>query len=422
MTASHIARRALWGVADQMLSSGTNFALGVFVARSATPSEFGVYGLIFATYLIALNVARPLSSEALLIRFTGAPPAAWAAAVHGSAGSVVVVGSVLGVICILAGLSLGGFEGTAFVVLGVALPGLLLQDAWRLAFFGGGRGRAALVNDLVWAVVLVPVIAVLVLTGRDTPLAVIIAWAVSANVAAVIGIAQMGIAPHPASARAWLRDQRDLGRPLLADRMATNGVAELAPYAIGAIAGLPAIGAIRAAQLLLGPFGVIFQGISLISLPEAVRMAKRPRRRLLPATIMFTAGLVILVLITGLVLSLLPEVIGRALLGQTWTSARETLLPYTLVVAGMMFGAGPNVGLRALGAAVESMRVGIVRSILFLIGTLVGASVGAAPGAALGMAAGQWLGNGVSWAQFLVSVNRASAALRRGAPPADPAP
>ncbi len=418
MTASNIARRALWGIADQMLSSGTNFGLGVFVARSATPSEFGVYGLIFATYLIALNVARPLSSEPLLIRFTGAAPAAWAVAIRGSAGSVIVVGSVLGVISILVGLIVGGFAGNAFVVLGVALPGLLLQDAWRLAFFGRGDARAALLNDLVWVGVLFPVIAVLVLTGLDTPLALIIAWAVSANVAALIGIRQMGIAPRPSAARGWLREQRDLGRPLLGDRMATNGVAELAPYAIGTIAGLPAIGAIRAAQLLLGPFGVIFQGISLISLPEAVRMAASPRQRLLPATIVFTAGLVILALATGLALSLLPDSIGRELLGQTWTSARETLLPYTLVLAGSMFGAGPNVGLRALPAAIESLRVGIVRSVLLLTGTLVGASVGAAPGAALGMAAGQWIGNGVSWAQFIVSINRISVA--RSVPPAPP--
>lgn len=416
MTASHIARRALWGVADQVLSSGTNFGLGVFVARSATPSEFGVYGLIFATYLIALNVARPLSSEPLLIRFTGARPAVWVGAVRGSTGSVVVVGSVLGAVSILAGLILGGFAGSAFVVLGVALPGLLLQDAWRLAFFGRGSARAALLNDLVWAGVLFPVIAVLVMSDSDTPLALIIAWAVSANVAALIGIGQMGIAPRPSASRTWLREQRDLGRPLLGDRMATNGVAELAPYAIGAIAGLPAIGAIRAAQLLLGPFGVVFQGISLISLPEAVRMAASPRERLLPATIVFTAGLVVLAFVTGLALSLLPDSIGRELLGQTWTAAREVLLPYTLVLAGSMFGAGPNVGLRALGAAVESMRVGIVRSVLLLTGTLVGASVGAAPGAALGMAAGQWIGNGVSWAQFVVSIDRSIAA--RSVPPA----
>src|SRR4029453_11560414 len=136
------------------------------------------------------------------------------------------------------------------------------------------------VNDLVWAALLFPMIGALVLTGNDGPLPILVVWEVSAGVAAVVGIFQMGIAPRLTAARPWLGEQRDLGRPLLADRMATNGGAELAPYAIGAVAGLDAIGAIRAAQLLFGPFNVIFQGLSLISLPEAVRLAANPRGRI----------------------------------------------------------------------------------------------------------------------------------------------
>ena len=419
MTSSRVAKRAAWGVADQMLSSATNFALGVFVARSSTPTEFGVYGLIFATYLIALNVARPLSMEPLQIRFTGAASQTWASAVRGAAGTVVVVGAVIGAACVAAGFLVGGFAGNALVILGLGLPGLLLQDAWRLAFFGRGDDRAALLNDLVWAGLLFPIIAVLLVGGRDTPLALVAAWEVAALVAAIVGIRQMGIAPRPAAARSWLREQRDLGRPLLVDRMATNGVAELAPYAIGAIAGLEAVGALRAAQLLFGPFSVIFQGLSLISLPEAVRLAEHPRGRLLPAAIVFTAGLVVLAIATGLFLLLLPDSVGEALLGQSWPGAEAILLPYTLVVAGSMFGAGPNVGLRALSAAVESMRVGIARSVLLLTGSLVGATLGAAPGAALGMAAGQWIGNAISWLQFAITTNGAGTAPA-SRPSADP--
>ena len=52
-----IARRAGWGVADQALSSLTNFAVGVFVARQLGPTEFGAFSLAFATYLLALNAS-----------------------------------------------------------------------------------------------------------------------------------------------------------------------------------------------------------------------------------------------------------------------------------------------------------------------------------------------------------------------------
>ena len=36
------------------------------------------------------------------------------------------------------------------IAFAVTMPGLLLQDAWRWAFFVVGEGRRAFVNDLIW--------------------------------------------------------------------------------------------------------------------------------------------------------------------------------------------------------------------------------------------------------------------------------
>jgi hypothetical protein len=77
-----------------------------------------------------------------------------------------------------------------------------------------------------------------------------------------------------------------------------------------------------------------------------------------------------------------------------------------------MAAAGPSVGLRAMGAGREILAVGIVRSVLTLIGAMVGAEYGGAPTAAAGMAIGTWIGAGFSWFRFLHVVDR---------PPADPA-
>jgi hypothetical protein len=38
------------------------------------------------------------------------------------------------------------------VALGFGLPGILLQDSYRFAYFAQGRGDKAFVNDLLWAV------------------------------------------------------------------------------------------------------------------------------------------------------------------------------------------------------------------------------------------------------------------------------
>ena len=64
------ASRLAWTVGDQVLSSGTNFALGIVIARMVSLREFGVFTLVYATYQIALGIARALVSEPLVVRFS----------------------------------------------------------------------------------------------------------------------------------------------------------------------------------------------------------------------------------------------------------------------------------------------------------------------------------------------------------------
>ncbi|MYR61066.1 hypothetical protein GTY54_34200, partial [Streptomyces sp. SID625] len=99
----------------------------------------------------------------------------------------------IGAACLVAGLGLGGRVGPAFACLGVMLPGLLLQDSWRFAFFAAGAGRKAFVNDVVSGVVLVPAMVVAARVG-SVP-AFVLAWGAAATVAAGYGCLQSGIRP-----------------------------------------------------------------------------------------------------------------------------------------------------------------------------------------------------------------------------------
>jgi hypothetical protein len=120
----------------------------------------------------------------------------------------------------------------------------------------------------------------------------------------------------------------------------------------------------------------------------------------------FSAALVVAVLITGFIVLQVPDEIGVQVLGTTWAVAMTVMLPYTLFIAGVMASAGSFVGLRALGEARESLRVGVIRSALSFAGAVVGAAAGGAPAAALGMAGGQWLGSAETWRAFLGAARR----------------
>ncbi len=62
-------RRTGWGLGDQMVSSLTNVALTIMVARSVSADEFGTFSLLLATYLVCVTLVRGLTSEPLLVRF-----------------------------------------------------------------------------------------------------------------------------------------------------------------------------------------------------------------------------------------------------------------------------------------------------------------------------------------------------------------
>jgi O-antigen/teichoic acid export membrane protein len=168
--------RLTWGVADQGMSTLTNFLLSIFVARSLGATQFGAFSLAYLTFGFALNASRGLSIEPLLIRFSGTDLPTWRRATAGSTGTALLVGLASGVCAFAAGSVVGGTTGLAFIALGLTLPGLLLQDSWRYSFFALGRGHYAFINDTIWAAVQIPCLLLLKITGHANVFWFVLAW------------------------------------------------------------------------------------------------------------------------------------------------------------------------------------------------------------------------------------------------------
>ncbi|GAA3768213.1 hypothetical protein ACFS5L_22425 [Streptomyces phyllanthi] len=390
-----LAGRLSWGLADQAASSMSNFAVGIYVARSLGVTAFGVFSLAWVTYGVVLNVSRGLATDPLVVRFSGVSTASWRAAVARSSGTALGLGAALGAACLVVGLGVGGRVGPAFACLGVVLPGLLLQDAWRFAFFAAGTGRKAFVNDVVWGVALVPAMVVAARVGSVA--AFVLAWGGSAAVAAVYGCFQSGIRPHMTGAREWLRTHRDLGNRYLVENVSNSGASQLRAYGLGAIVGVGAVGVIRGAELLLGPFLAVLMGLSLVTVAEAARVLRRAPHRLGAFCLLLGGGQAAAALLWGGALLLVPDRLGEFVLGGVWSAASELVVPVTLGVAGAGLGTGAAAGLRALGAARRSLRSQLFASVCYVIGGLGGAAVAGTVGSAWGVAAATVSGSAVWW-------------------------
>ena len=384
------------------MCSVSNAAISFYVARELGATQFGAFSLAYVTYSFALTASRGLATDPLLVRFSGTHLVTWRRAVAHCTGTALVTGLLTGACALVAAAVLGGAPGLAFLALGLVLPGLLLQDSWRYSFFALGRGSQAFINDTIWTLTLVPPLLFLRITHHNTVFWFIIAWGAAATVAACVGPLQARVLPRPPNVWTWVSQHRDLGFRYLAENASNSGAGQLRIYGVGAIAGLATVGYVQAAGLLMGPFLVIFLGISLVTVPEATRVLRHSPRHLRLYCVLVGAGMAVLALVWGgALLIALPRGLGELLLGkQLWRPASRLVVPFTISVMGACVIAGATAGLHALGAARRSLRAMVLSSAVYLGCGLVGAYLGGATGTVLGVALATWVGALLWWWQL----------------------
>lgn len=415
--------RAGWGLSDQALSSFTNFALGVVVARSVGVEEFGAFSLAFALYLLVGSVCRAYPMEPLAIRYGSAPDESFRPAAAAAVGSVLLVSVVGAAGLFLLTLAVDGAAREAILALALTFPGLLVQDAWRSTFFAWRRGRSAFLNDLVWTIAMALMLGMVVTLGSSSVFWPTLTWGLAASLAALIGVPQSGIIPAPTRARGWWREHIDLGPRFIAEVLARTAGGQIATYGIGMVAGLASLGALRAAQLVLGPVQILFLGIGLIAVPEGVRALAHSHQRLWSFAVRMSAALMILSVGWGVVALLMPDAIGAAILGDAWAPARLVLVPVIVAQVAMVSGAGPGMGLKTLAAARRSLRANVVVSGVIVILGVAGGAAGGAAGAAWGLALASTVGGMVWWTTFTAALREhQGSSLSAIAPSGSPSP
>ncbi len=229
----------------------------------------------------------------------------------------------------------------------------------------------------------------------------VLCWGAAAGLAAAIGPAQAWVIPNLSAVPKWVSRHRDLGPRYLMENTANSGAAQLRSYGLGIITGLAAVGYVQGATTLMGPFMVVFMGMSLVTVPEAARVLRNSPRRLPLFCLAVAVGLTLAALAWGgLLLIALPRGLGHLLLPTLWKQAYPIVLPTTIGLAGATCIAGASAGLRAMGASKRSLRTQVIASALYVAAALAGAAEGGAVGAVRGTAAAVWAGALLWWWQL----------------------
>ena len=273
IVSTRLLRAASWNVVDQALSALSNLGLSIAVARTTSASGFGAFAVAFLVFGICLAITKSVVGQPLQMRWSGASAETRRDAFSAALGTATALGLTFGLLMLAVALTVGGEVGGALLALAFVLPGLMLQDSCRMAAFTLGRPQLAALIDAVWAVVQFGLLAILINNGQHQVGGLILVWGAAALISALLGLSVLRIRPALSRARDWVREHHDLIRYLLPEYFLGLGATQLGILLVGLIAGATAVGSLRAAQVLLGPLGIIGAAVFQFAIPEVARRA-----------------------------------------------------------------------------------------------------------------------------------------------------
>ena len=345
-------------VLDEGMIAGSNFLIGVLLARWLVPDQYGAYALAYSLYLALAAFYRALILEPIAV-FGPSYKSPGRRKYLGSLLKLQAI-AVLPVIAILGGSSyLAGHLWTApsvasaLVGLTVAAPFLLIFSFTRFSFYLDCKPDRALSGAVIYCAIIAVGLALLYRMDLLSPLAAFLLMMAGALVSGAIQLARLKPAVRGKFHDEVLSDVWNkhwtYGRWSLPTSLLVWLPANLFYFLAGSFCGIAQAGALKALTNFIAPVGHLTAAFSLLLTPYVAKLYGErgalgthvPVQRI--NTLYFIAGLSYCV-----VIGVFGSVIFHALYANRY-SEFIYLVPWAAVVAALnMAGSGSRIGLRAL--------------------------------------------------------------------------
>lgn len=349
------------GMLSQGLSSATNLVVGLAVAHTGTPAQFGLYAVVIGFYHFILSVCRAYATTQMFI--DGVPNQDRAS---GDLTLITLVALGMSALSMLFCLAFSSLREPLVLVLAAGLAALLLQDGTRQVAFASDTAWKAAVLDTV-AFFVTGTIAVLAVILRVPVVVVVVGWVLAAAMSSAVGVKLTRFRfSCRLAARSATHDWRNRAN-LSFDAAVIAGLAQAVSLLTALLGGLTLTAGIRVLSgNVFGAVNVLIQGAQpqiLITARQASTASAKVRAALLPA------GLIsVLVVGVGVVVDVVPE-LGYALGGGSYIIAEPYLWPMAAVVIGTGTSACIVSALRLCAGSlyIRRMRAGTSTAFLALL-------------------------------------------------------
>lgn len=396
--------RAVWNIADQALSSLSNAAMSIVVAKLTTEDDFGRFALAFSVFSFTSGLAKAATATPYVIASTSVGHLLARRRGADAAGLATLIGLASGLICIAFALLVPTQYSPALLAMGAVLPGLFLQDFWRSALIARGRPDGATMNDLLWVVLQVACFVGAITLGRRDPVTFILAWGLPGWIAAGYGVFQWTRGPRFGGVHHYWRETLGNARFLISEYVAVMGSIQVASLLLPMVTSAAVVGAIRGSMTLLGPLNIFSFALSTFALTELLRHGTPTGKRATRTALLVTAVLLAIDLVWGLILIFLPAAWGNQVLGATWSGTSAIMLPMVLNTVFVAMSTGPIAAMRALSDTRRTFRVYVAFGPTLLVMAVLGGALWGAQGAGWGYGLSAMLFAPVWWIALRRSV------------------
>ncbi len=390
-----------WAIGDQVVTTGTNFAVAVVVARSLGPSKFGGFVLAVAVWIGILGLGRSLLMQPYTLRVSPAAAEAWIVETRRGAGAGLILGSLAGVGLIAIGLAAGhrGNLGGSLIIVGLFSAPLMLQEFWRAAAFSRRSARLALANDAVWSATQLALLFFFARHGGLDLGRALAAWGCGGVAGAILGALQFKVLPALSrQTMEWGREVLRVGGWFGAAAAIFTVAEQAAIWVVGGIAGAGAVGGLRSVQSVFGPMNLLALAGESVTLPlAAATQATSGARGVLRIALRYSA---VLALAIGAYLVGIAAAGTRVLslvFGDAFSGFAHLIVPIGLATLFGGLVAGGTLGLRATARGRRLVAAALPAAGVKVLLVLALTSASGAVGGAWGFAAAAAVHGAILW-------------------------
>lgn len=367
---SSARRRVLFAVIANGLVSITSLLLAVAIARASDAWQFGQFSIAMAIYLFAIGLIRAAITETTL----SVKPGEDVNDRGFRRSSLVSILAAVGMLVI--GLAVGN---NYLVILAVTFNGLVCLDYLRTVEAALYLARTALVQGSLWSAA-TTVVCVVSFVAHIDAMVIFALWAASGAMIGYFSALAVGLSLLPS----WGRHRAETRAAILfsLDYVAGSGGSALSTALLGVTSSPTTVGALRGAGTILGPVGLLSTTVRSLIIPYLTRARQLGGRHEFSRAAIIAFLLGIILTVPAVLLCLIPDPVGSALLGSTWTAAAPLLpalaIESVLALIGNIAAAGHRSRLAGARSLALRLSVGIPRPFLIVAAAALWGAFGAA--------------------------------------------